>query len=405
METIATVGRRAHSGSATPIDASTPSSAEPSTVARPQHRVAGADVLAGAADVAARLDLDAHRHLAVRCGRVLDPHHGVGPFRHHGAGRDAERLAARPGSHQPGLPRATRRRAAASTGASALGAGRVRGADGVAVHRRVVPPGHVLGRDHVGGQDPPKRIVERHRAPPGAARRPRPRRPPEHRQLGASQPRTRAYPCELAHESDSRAVARATSATASLPLGAVLAGGAATRLGGAKATVELAGRPLIAYPLEALAQAGIDAVVVAKADSPLPPLEVEVVTEPDEPRHPLAGVVAALEHAGVPRSLVLPCDAPFVSPMLLRVLASATKHDRSPIRRPHPPPDRLLCARDLARLGDAIDGRRLRHRSPRIPRPRLDRGHRARDVQRQHARGPRARRGPPQAASIVTRVL
>ena len=107
------------------------------------------------------------------------------------------------------------------------------------------------------------------------------------------------------------------------PLGAVLAGGAATRLGGAKATVELAGRPLISYSLQALAQAGVTAVVVAKESSDLPPLEAEVVTEPDEPRHPLAGVVAALKHAGSRGALVLPCDVPFVSPMLLRVLGSA----------------------------------------------------------------------------------
>lgn len=111
----------------------------------------------------------------------------------------------------------------------------------------------------------------------------------------------------------------------SLPLGAVLAGGAATRLGGAKATLELGGRPLISYALAALAQAGLQPVVVAKASSPLPPVDVELVTEPDEPRHPLAGVIAALRHAGGRGAVIVPCDAPFLSPMLLRVLASAEK--------------------------------------------------------------------------------
>jgi molybdenum cofactor guanylyltransferase len=110
-----------------------------------------------------------------------------------------------------------------------------------------------------------------------------------------------------------------------VPLGAVLAGGAATRLGGAKATAELAGRPLISYPLGAIAQAGLAPFVVAKPDSELPPLEVPIVIEPDEPRHPLAGVIAALQHAAGRGALVVPCDAPFVSPMLLRVLASAEK--------------------------------------------------------------------------------
>jgi len=108
------------------------------------------------------------------------------------------------------------------------------------------------------------------------------------------------------------------------PLGAVLAGGAATRIGGAKAAVELDGKPLIAYPLRALASAQLEAIVVAKADSSLPPLDTLVITEPDEPRHPLAGVIAAMKHAGARPVLVLPCDAPFLSLMLLRVLASAT---------------------------------------------------------------------------------
>jgi molybdenum cofactor guanylyltransferase len=107
------------------------------------------------------------------------------------------------------------------------------------------------------------------------------------------------------------------------PMGAVLAGGAATRLGGVKATAELEGQPLISYPIAALAQAGIPPVVVAKADSELPPLKIPVVTEPDEPRHPLAGVVAALNHVGPRGAVVVPCDAPFLSPMLLRLLASA----------------------------------------------------------------------------------
>ncbi|HYH61940.1 MAG TPA: molybdenum cofactor guanylyltransferase [Solirubrobacterales bacterium] len=107
------------------------------------------------------------------------------------------------------------------------------------------------------------------------------------------------------------------------PLGAVLAGGAATRIGGAKAAVELDGRPLIAYPLGALAEAQLEAIVVAKAGSLLPPLDTPIITEPDEPRHPLAGVVAAMKHAGDRPVVVVPCDAPFITSMLLRVLASA----------------------------------------------------------------------------------
>jgi len=182
-------------------------------------------------------------------------------------------------------------------------------------------------------------------------------------------------------------------------LGAVLAGGQGSRLGGAKPTADLAGRPLISYPLAALAAAGIEPFVVAKHSTDLrgrpmdrqtdlrttalgvpderttavgvpdqkapaagapderpPPAPgvpdlwttaagapgqgrtpprapderttapalggVEIVTEPDEPTHPLAGIVAALRHAGRPL-VVVGCDFPFAPPALLRALAEA----------------------------------------------------------------------------------
>lgn len=115
-------------------------------------------------------------------------------------------------------------------------------------------------------------------------------------------------------------------------LGAVLAGGAGSRLGGAKATAGLAGRPLISYPLAALAAAGIEPLVVAKRETELPDLAAaagegapppRVVREPDGPRHPLAGIVAALRAAGERPLVVLACDMPLAAPALLAALAAA----------------------------------------------------------------------------------
>ena len=83
----------------------------------------------------------------------------------------------------------------------------------------------------------------------------------------------------------------------------------------------LAGRPLIEYPLQAAREAGLTAVVVAKAGSVLPPVEVETVIEPDRPSHPLAGIVTALGRAGGRPILALACDLPLVVPGLLRWLA------------------------------------------------------------------------------------
>jgi molybdenum cofactor guanylyltransferase len=100
---------------------------------------------------------------------------------------------------------------------------------------------------------------------------------------------------------------------------AVLAGGRSRRMGRPKATVEFEGEPLIARPLAAAAAAGLEAVVVAKPSSQLPPLDVEVWEEPEEPSHPLVGLIAALERGGP--VVAVACDMPFVTPEALTALA------------------------------------------------------------------------------------
>jgi molybdopterin-guanine dinucleotide biosynthesis protein A len=69
----------------------------------------------------------------------------------------------------------------------------------------------------------------------------------------------------------------------------VLAGGAGTRLGRPKAAATLAGRPLVEHVLAAAREGGLEPIVVARADSALPPLDCPVVIEPAQPRHPLCG--------------------------------------------------------------------------------------------------------------------
>jgi molybdopterin-guanine dinucleotide biosynthesis protein A len=127
-------------------------------------------------------------------------------------------------------------------------------------------------------------------------------------------------------------------------LGVVLAGGAGTRLGGAKALAPLGGEPLLAWPLRALREAVGEAVVVAKRSSPLPP-GVEAWFEPGEPRHPLTGVVHALERAEGRAVLVVAVDLPLVTPAFLRELAGREAGGAAAVvaaaaGRPQP-----LCAR------------------------------------------------------------
>jgi molybdopterin-guanine dinucleotide biosynthesis protein A len=107
------------------------------------------------------------------------------------------------------------------------------------------------------------------------------------------------------------------------PIGVVLAGGLGRRLGGAKATTPLAGRPLLAWPVEALGAALEEVVVAAKPATPLPALEVPVWVEPPEPVHPRAGLVCALRRAGGRAVLACAGDLPLVTPALVRALARA----------------------------------------------------------------------------------
>jgi molybdopterin-guanine dinucleotide biosynthesis protein A len=106
------------------------------------------------------------------------------------------------------------------------------------------------------------------------------------------------------------------------PIGVILAGGSGRRMGGSKATVELSGRPLISYPLEALAAALRDVAIIAKPDTELPSLPgVTVWIEPQSPQHPLVGIVESLALAAGRPVLVCAADLPFVSSELIGSLA------------------------------------------------------------------------------------
>jgi len=114
----------------------------------------------------------------------------------------------------------------------------------------------------------------------------------------------------------------------SMPIGVILAGGVGRRIGGSKATVRLCGKPLIAYPLEAMTLVLSEVAVIAKPDSELPSLPgVTVWIEPATPRHPLVGIAHALAFAHGRSVLVCAGDLPFVTPELLVALATADPGD------------------------------------------------------------------------------
>ncbi|HEX8977427.1 MAG TPA: molybdenum cofactor guanylyltransferase [Solirubrobacteraceae bacterium] len=111
-------------------------------------------------------------------------------------------------------------------------------------------------------------------------------------------------------------------ASRQLPVAAILAGGHGHRIGGGKAQVELAGRPLLEWAAATAGQVLAEVWVVAKPDTALPDLPgVSVLREPAEARHPVVGLVAALRAAQGRPVLVCAADMPFVHVDTLRALS------------------------------------------------------------------------------------
>jgi molybdopterin-guanine dinucleotide biosynthesis protein A len=153
----------------------------------------------------------------------------------------------------------------------------------------------------------------------------------------------------------------------------VLAGGRGRRLGQSrgKAQVALAGRPMIHWPLAALAALGGElerVAVVAKTSTPLPALApgVEVWSEPEEPRHPLTGILEALRRADGAAVLVCAVDLPLVDAATLGGLARAPAGEAAAVMASGPGGEGMqpLLARyepaALEVLAGAASGARLR---------------------------------------------
>ncbi len=127
--------------------------------------------------------------------------------------------------------------------------------------------------------------------------------------------------------------------------------------------------------------------MVAKRGTALP--DVPTWHEPDEPTHPLVGLITALEHGPV---IAVACDQPWLTPELLRALAD---HDGPAIaveREPFPGRYEPL---QLPVLRDALEQEAsLRATLGRLQPAVLGCGARA-GGEREHARGPggRARGG------------
>jgi molybdopterin-guanine dinucleotide biosynthesis protein A len=98
-------------------------------------------------------------------------------------------------------------------------------------------------------------------------------------------------------------------------------------MGTAKALVEVAGLPMVSRIVSTVGSAGLEPVVVAKPDSPLPRLDCRVLAEPAEPRHPLTGLIAALQTSAGRGVVAIACDMPLVPTQLLAWLAQIEEEE------------------------------------------------------------------------------
>jgi molybdopterin-guanine dinucleotide biosynthesis protein A len=126
---------------------------------------------------------------------------------------------------------------------------------------------------------------------------------------------------------------------------AIIAGGAATRLGGVpKSTLVVEGRSIAERLLETLRACFPRVLVVANDPSPWQALGVETVPDVHRGAGPLAGVHAALAatsaHAGV---VCVAGDMPFVAPALLAVLRDHAPEAAALVPRVGGRPEPLLA--------------------------------------------------------------
>lgn len=98
--------------------------------------------------------------------------------------------------------------------------------------------------------------------------------------------------------------------------GFVLAGGQSSRMGAEKALVPLRGRPLIAYALQILRNAGLDASIAGARSAELAQF-APIVADITPDLGPLGGICSALASTAAPHAVFLSVDAPLIPAALI----------------------------------------------------------------------------------------
>jgi molybdopterin-guanine dinucleotide biosynthesis protein A len=120
--------------------------------------------------------------------------------------------------------------------------------------------------------------------------------------------------------------------------GVILAGGKATRMGGTdKGLVPIAGKPMIAWVIDAL-QPQVSAVLINanRNRGRYAEFGCPVIDDGDSDfRGPLAGMVSAMRAARTPYIAVVPCDSPLIGGGVVERLYAAAASSGAPIAAAH----------------------------------------------------------------------
>lgn len=133
--------------------------------------------------------------------------------------------------------------------------------------------------------------------------------------------------------------------------GVVLAGGRSTRMGRPKALLDWHGVALVTHVADAVAEATQGPVVVVGAPGQDLPSGLTVVSDEEEGRGPLLGLIAGLEAVGTQRAFVCATDQPHAHEVIPSLLAAR----QAPIVAYAGQPLGAIYATDLA----AVARRRL----------------------------------------------
>lgn len=103
----------------------------------------------------------------------------------------------------------------------------------------------------------------------------------------------------------------------------ILAGGKSTRMGSDKAFIQLHGKTLLEYALQAARSVTSEVIIVGQKSKFA--LYAPVVEDVFEQRGPLGGIHAGLEHATTDLNLFLAGDLPFIHPAFLDFLCARAR--------------------------------------------------------------------------------